>query len=149
MLVDPKTETTQPMSSFSEFCYSAEHIIWGNSDLFIGLTSSGKLMVASSTFSQCQQLTTNCNSYIVIPGVIAFITNAYDAIFVHLDLMKTKLIDQQSQWEKRRVERGSRIVTAVSSTMSLVLQVPRGNLEIMYPRPLVLSLIRGDIQKYV
>ncbi|WFD19831.1 Putative elongator complex protein 1 [Malassezia caprae] len=45
----------------------------------------------------------------------------------------------------RRVERGSRIVTTVPSTMALVLQMPRGNLETVYPRPLVLDVIRAHI----
>jgi len=50
----------------------------------------------------------------------------------------------------RRVERGSRIVTAVPSAMALVLQMPRGNLETVYPRPLVLDVIRAhiDAQEY-
>jgi elongator complex protein 1 len=38
----------------------------------------------------------------------------------------------------RRVERGSKIVTAVKSNISLVLQMPRGNLETVCPRALVL-----------
>lgn len=45
----------------------------------------------------------------------------------------------------RRVERGSRIVTTVPSSMALVLQMPRGNLETVYPRPLVLDVIRAHI----
>jgi len=50
----------------------------------------------------------------------------------------------------RRVERGSRIVTTVPSAMALVLQMPRGNLETVYPRPLVLDVIRAhlDAQAY-
>jgi elongator complex protein 1 len=52
-------------------------------------------------------------------------------------------------WERRRVERGSRIVTVVPSSMALVLQMPRGNLETIYPRPLVMSVVRGDLDAYV
>jgi elongator complex protein 1 len=51
-------------------------------------------------------------------------------------------------WERRRVERGSRIVTVVPSAMSLVLQMPRGNLETIYPRPLVMSVVREDLDAY-
>ncbi|KAF8885990.1 IKI3 family-domain-containing protein [Infundibulicybe gibba] len=50
-----------------------------------------------------------------------------------------------TDWEKRRVERGSRIVVAVPSTMSLILQMPRGNLETINPRPLVLEVVRQDL----
>lgn len=45
----------------------------------------------------------------------------------------------------RRVERGSRIVAVVPSSMSLVLQMPRGNLETIFPRPLVLEVVHKCI----
>lgn len=48
-------------------------------------------------------------------------------------------------WSSRKVERGSRIVTAVPSTMSLVLQMPRGNLETINPRPLVMEVVKQDL----
>lgn len=47
----------------------------------------------------------------------------------------------------RRVERSSRIVAAIPSSMSLVLQMPRGNLETIYPRPLVLSVVRRHLAR--
>ncbi|XP_033730609.1 putative elongator complex protein 1, partial [Pecten maximus] len=42
----------------------------------------------------------------------------------------------------RRVERGSRIVCVVQNETKLVLQMPRGNLETIHPRALVLSAVR-------
>ncbi|XP_076443667.1 elongator complex protein 1-like isoform X2 [Babylonia areolata] len=42
----------------------------------------------------------------------------------------------------RRVERGSRIVTVVAEDTKLVLQMPRGNLETVHPRALVLATVR-------
>uniref|UniRef100_A0A4X2LDI3 Elongator complex protein 1 n=1 Tax=Vombatus ursinus TaxID=29139 RepID=A0A4X2LDI3_VOMUR len=42
----------------------------------------------------------------------------------------------------RKVERGSRIVTVVPQDTKLVLQMPRGNLEVVYHRALVLAQIR-------
>ncbi|KAI8609607.1 IKI3 family-domain-containing protein [Chytriomyces sp. MP71] len=47
----------------------------------------------------------------------------------------------------RRVERGSRIVAAVPGDMKLILQMPRGNLETIYPRALVLSSIRSALDR--
>ena len=52
------------------------------------------------------------------------------------------------QWESRRIERGALCVVACPSAMSLVLQMPRGNLETIYPRPLVLSVVKRDVMKY-
>ncbi|CAI8000184.1 Elongator complex protein 1 [Geodia barretti] len=46
---------------------------------------------------------------------------------------------------KRRVERGSKIVVVVPHDSKLVLQMPRGNLETIYPRPLVLSKVRRHL----
>lgn len=50
-----------------------------------------------------------------------------------------------SEWTIRKVERGSRIVVAVPSSMSLVLQMPRGNLETINPRPLVMEVVKHDL----
>ncbi|KAE8271222.1 hypothetical protein A4X09_0g1133 [Tilletia walkeri] len=47
----------------------------------------------------------------------------------------------------RSVERGSRIVVAVPSSMSLVLQMPRGNLETVCPRPMVLEVVRAALDR--
>ncbi|CAD6977243.1 hypothetical protein A4X06_0g1276 [Tilletia controversa] len=47
----------------------------------------------------------------------------------------------------RSVERGSRIVVAVPSSMSLILQMPRGNLETVCPRPMVLEVVRAALDR--
>lgn len=53
--------------------------------------------------------------------------------------------ENEKVWMNRRVERGSQIVTVVPSAMTLVLQMPRGNLETVNPRPLVLEVVQRDI----
>lgn len=42
----------------------------------------------------------------------------------------------------RSTERGCRLVTVMPTTFALTLQMPRGNLETIYPRALVLAGIR-------
>ena len=42
----------------------------------------------------------------------------------------------------RAIERGGRLVTVMPSIFALVLQMPRGNTETIYPRALVLARIR-------
>ena len=42
----------------------------------------------------------------------------------------------------RAIERGGRLVTVMPSIFALVLQMPRGNTETIYPRALVLAGIR-------
>jgi elongator complex protein 1 len=45
------------------------------------------------------------------------------------------------------VERGSRLVTAMPTSASLVLQMPRGNLETIYPRAMIVAGIRKLIEE--
>lgn len=45
----------------------------------------------------------------------------------------------------RSIERGAKLVTVMPSIFALVLQMPRGNLETIYPRALVLAGIRHSI----
>ena len=47
----------------------------------------------------------------------------------------------------RSIERGARIVTIIPSTYAVVLQLPRGNLETVYPRALVLAGIRQHLDE--
>nr|XP_027798807.1 elongator complex protein 1 [Marmota flaviventris] len=47
----------------------------------------------------------------------------------------------------RKVERGSRIVTVVPQDTKLILQMPRGNLEVVHHRALVLTQIRKWLDK--
>lgn len=46
----------------------------------------------------------------------------------------------------RSIERGARLVTAMPTSASLVMQMPRGNLETIYPRAMVVASIRGFIE---
>lgn len=47
----------------------------------------------------------------------------------------------------RSIERGAKLVTVMPSLFSLVMQMPRGNLETIYPRALVLAGIRQSINE--
>jgi elongator complex protein 1 len=47
----------------------------------------------------------------------------------------------------RQIERGSKLVTAMPSKHSIVLQAPRGNLETVSPRALVLGSVRQNLDR--
>ncbi|ROW06399.1 hypothetical protein VMCG_04353 [Cytospora schulzeri] len=47
----------------------------------------------------------------------------------------------------RSIERGAKLVTAMPTTMSVVLQMPRGNLETIFPRAMVLAGVRALIDE--
>lgn len=146
--------------SFPEFSTTAVHVTvsraGAEADLYIGLTPTGKLHVVKEEGS-ARTLANNANSFTVASGFLIYTTSAHIAHFAPLKSLvalcsssplDTELPDVPA-WETRRVERGSRIVTAVPSNMSLVLQMPRGNLETINPRPLVMAVVRQDILRYL
>lgn len=47
----------------------------------------------------------------------------------------------------RSIERGAKLVTVMPSLFALVMQMPRGNIETIYPRALVLAGIRQSINE--
>jgi elongator complex protein 1 len=55
--------------------------------------------------------------------------------------------DPEKDERCRSIERGGRLVTAIPTKMSLVLQMPRGNLETIYPRAMVLAGIRRLVEQ--
>ncbi|KAF9450112.1 IkappaB kinase complex, IKAP component [Macrolepiota fuliginosa MF-IS2] len=150
----------EKLSHFPEFCVqtqTVDAIHDSRSDkIFLGLGGSGKLHVTRATYDPIT-LGTNATSFTVTSGFTTFTTTAHEAIFVPLTTVDRLISDQgenggseavkeaAKEWPVRKVERGSRIVTAVPSTMSLVLQMPRGNLETINPRPLVMEVVKQDL----
>ena len=159
---DNHQELRTPVARFSEFCVHAYKVNLSQSEIdkppqaqvaYLGLAKSGKLYVSTSD-EETRTIATNAISFAVTPNFAIFTTNAHEAIFVPLSSL-SRLFDQPnggsskettpSEWIVRKVERGSRIVVAVPSSMSLVLQMPRGNLETINPRPLVMEVVKHDL----
>ncbi|RWS03471.1 elongator complex protein 1-like protein, partial [Dinothrombium tinctorium] len=59
--------------------------------------------------------------------------------------MKQKI--QPENEEHRRIERGAKIITCVSNEAKVILQMPRGNLETVFPRVLLLDEIKQLLDK--
>ncbi|GLB37914.1 hypothetical protein LshimejAT787_0409650 [Lyophyllum shimeji] len=143
------------VAQLDEFCLQSQGIAvpslnGDTTTVYVGLGSSGKLRIASEESSHV--LAANATSFTIASGFVIFTTTAHEAVFVPLSSLKAILDSEdvefqpeKANWEKRRVERGSRIVVAVPSAMSLVLQMPRGNLETINPRPLVMEVVKQDI----
>lgn len=111
--------------------------------LFLGLTCSGTLFSAPKSSSP-RTLAQNANSFTVSGDLVVYVTSAHEANFISAALLAVADASTDVGSERRRVERGSRIVTSIPSTMSLVLQMPRGNLETVSPRPMVMAAIHAD-----
>ncbi|KAK5095668.1 putative elongator complex protein 1 [Lithohypha guttulata] len=107
------------------------------------------------SLSKAQQLiinnvvkATQVTSYAVTNRYIIYTTATHLLKFVHLT-NDTELVfpnDTPEVDERcRAIERGAQIVTIIPSSYAVILQMPRGNLETIYPRIMVLSGIREHI----
>ncbi|KAK5116730.1 hypothetical protein LTR62_007404 [Meristemomyces frigidus] len=108
------------------------------------LSPNGLLQVVGGVNTRIAGVT----SYIVTDLHLIFTTSNHLLKFVHLQRGEELQIprDEPETDERcRSVERGARIITVMPSAYSLVLQMPRGNLETIYPRALVLAGIRQAI----
>jgi elongator complex protein 1 len=143
-------------NSFPEFCSWIQHIPLPSSFTIVGLTDSGRL------YSGSHLICTDATSYTFTADFLIYTTFSHEAKFItltsleridsnpievyHTETMKKDTgIENGGDLIKRTVERGSRIVTVVPSSTTLVLQMPRGNIETIYPRPLVLQIVRQDL----
>jgi elongator complex protein 1 len=124
------------------------------SSLIVALSPSGKLLVASldTPDAGSTTLATAVTSFTFTPDFLIYATSGQTSYYAPLSTVKRmvegeEVPSHETDWETRRVERGSLIVAACPSSMSLVLQMPRGNLETVYPRPLVLAVVRQDVLK--
>ena len=114
----------------------------------IGLSLQNRLFLNNVVLS------TECTSFYVHQEYLIFTTSSHKLIFVSkfIDLesfVKTK--SNSSYTVKgdhqitRTVERGARLVVVTPHDTKTVLQLPRGNLEVIYPRPLVISVVKHDL----
>lgn len=113
-------------------------------DLF-RLTENGHILANGRVLAK------GCTSYLVTPSHLIFTTSQHLLKFVHI-VAETEALEvppdmPESDERCRSIERGARLVTAMPSIFAVVLQMPRGNIETIYPRALVLAGIRQSIDE--
>jgi len=150
--------TEEPLSlmcEFGAFCPNSLAMPIGTDIIFAGLSDSSKLYLSCRTSNR--SLESGVTSMTVASGFLIYTNTTHVAKFAPLEALPALLLLNEveelpsvpTDWETRRVERGSRIVVAVPSTMSLVLQMPRGNLETINPRPMVMEVVKSNLERYV
>lgn len=95
-------------------------------------------------------LVRECTSYILTQAHLIFTTSQHFLKFVHLTSPSNMQVPSNSpeiDERCRSVERGAKIVTVIPSRYAVILQMPRGNLETIYPRLLVLTGIRQHLKQ--
>ncbi|KAI1325872.1 elongator complex protein [Xylariaceae sp. FL0255] len=109
----------------------------------IGLSRNGHL------YANSRLLLKNCTSFLVTSAHLIITTANHFLKFIHLtdvEALEVPPDDPETDERCRSVERGARLVTAMPTNMSLVLQMPRGNLETIFPRAMVVAGIRNLIE---
>ncbi|KAI5100646.1 elongator complex protein 1 [Silurus meridionalis] len=129
--------------NFPQPCvHTALCIITGEEHL-VGLTERSHLYIGNS------MVASNISSFVVYNEFLLLTTHAHTCRCFHLTTVSVKdmqvaLSSEAAQNDEsvRKVERGSRIVTVVPQDTRLILQMPRGNLETIHHRALVLAQVR-------
>ncbi|KAJ5320331.1 hypothetical protein N7508_000614 [Penicillium antarcticum] len=115
--------------------------------ILITMSRSGGL------YANKRVLARNCTSFLVTPSHLLFTTSQHLLKFIHLNHVEDMEIPEDTpeiDERCRSIERGSRLVSVMPSIFAVVLQAPRGNIETIFPRALVLAGIRTfiDQKKY-
>ncbi|KAG8989324.1 hypothetical protein FRB90_002303 [Tulasnella sp. 427] len=150
--VDYENEIATPLVTLPEYCPRIQSVARSPNEWVIcGLSETGKLHVTGTNGAKAT-LSTGCTSFAAGAGFLVFTATTHTVTCVPLaELLEHLGSDEENRvlpnWEARRTERGARLVTLVPSTMSVILQAPRGNLETVHPRPMVLGIVKDDIEE--
>ncbi|KAL0263264.1 putative elongator complex protein 1 [Diplodia seriata] len=131
-----------PVSKFPTKPAWVEVVSHEDEDIAFGLTANGSL------YANGRLLVKNCTSFRVTPAHLVFTTTQHLLKFVHLapvEDLEVPLDEPEKDERCRSVERGARLVSVMPTSYSVVLQMPRGNLETIFPRALVVAGIRKSI----
>ncbi|KAJ3126221.1 hypothetical protein HK098_007777 [Nowakowskiella sp. JEL0407] len=109
-------------------------------EVIISLSKRNKLFVNTTLVSS------DCTSFLVHEDYLVYSTFNHTAEFVKLsgDIHQLVPIPEYS----RRLERGAKIILAIPGEVSLILQMPRGNLETVFPRCFVVSLVEKSLNDH-
>eukprot|EP01125_Pyxidicula_operculata_P018495 TRINITY_DN6566_c0_g1_i2.p1 TRINITY_DN6566_c0_g1~~TRINITY_DN6566_c0_g1_i2.p1 ORF type:complete len:1271 (+),score=281.73 TRINITY_DN6566_c0_g1_i2:37-3849(+) len=130
-----------PGVDFPNPCPNMSVMTMEEEDVVVGLSSRSQLYINSTLISA------ECNSYGIHSEFFLFTTLSHVLRFVHLNRSledNLQILQEKRLYNDtiRELETGARIVAVTPNETRLVLQMPRGNLETIYPRALTVSLLR-------
>lgn len=112
-------------------------------EYLLGLTDRSHLYAGDT------ELASNVSSFAVCNDFLIITTHSHTCRCLQLSTLSVKALQAalasdggENDETLRRVERGSRIVTVVPQDTRVILQMPRGNLETVHHRALVLAQLR-------
>ncbi|KAJ6135871.1 hypothetical protein N7512_001031 [Penicillium capsulatum] len=141
-VVAPRPESPNVDTHWARAVYISE-----DERILITMTKAGAL------YANKRVIAKNCTSFMLTPAHLLFTTSQHLLKFVHLNRVEDMEVpDDTPETDERcrSIERGSKLVSVIPSIFAVVLQAPRGNIETIYPRALVLAGIRTfiDQKKY-
>lgn len=136
--------------------------IQGSEDGPSSMVTLFSLAENGSLYANKDCLLRNCTSFAVTPAHLLYTTSQHLLKIAHLSTTGKSLHElfgfrltsavlnlppdtPEADERCRSIERGARIVSVIPSIFAVVLQMPRGNLETIYPRALVLAGIRKSV----
>ncbi|KAL9647016.1 hypothetical protein ABK040_013870 [Willaertia magna] len=129
---------------FEHPCHWMIPTMLGEEEVVVGLSQKGVLYINS------HNVVSNCSSIAVTDQFLLFTTLSHKLRIINLHLSVYDAVDiassgPSSKYDEtfRDLERGARLVCAIPSDLNVILQMPRGNLEGITPKALVLSRIRS------
>lgn len=115
----------------------------GGSVCKISMSRRGEL------YANTRFLARGCTSFLVTDQHLIFTTSSHFLKVVHLrtEVGQLEIPPDTPEVDERcrSIERGAVLITVIPSTYAVVLQMPRGNLETIFPRVLVVAGIRGHL----
>lgn len=117
---------------FPEFCARIESI----GGRIIGLAASGRLYIDGKE---------------VLPAISSFFVHSHFLLVTSLQkhrllcLPLARLSHSDLATTERAIERGAKLVHSVATETTVILQMPRGNLEAIHPRALSLNIMKSLI----
>ncbi|OAA44291.1 elongator complex protein [Metarhizium rileyi] len=127
------------------------HLPWFEIVKFDGTVIAFGLSRNGHIYANSRLLAKNCTSFVLTSSHLIFTTSNHFVKYVHLvpnvEELEVPEDDPEKDERCRSVERGSRLVVAIPTNMSIVLQMPRGNVETIFPRAMVVAGIRSLIEE--
>lgn len=142
-VLEPWKDATGQDVKFPQPCIQTAVTEIDGEEVILGLTDRSRLFINNSVVA------TNITSFALYDDFLLLTTHSHTCRCVPLRETSLKALEAMlnstsdaNDETVRKVERGARIVTVVPQDTKVVLQMPRGNLETIHHRALVLAQIR-------
>ncbi|PNF34889.1 hypothetical protein B7P43_G01410 [Cryptotermes secundus] len=129
-----QNEMVKYLTPLPEACETLQVSHIDGKDISLGLSRRNRLYVDG------QEVANNVTSFVVHSEFILLTTLKHVLLCARLNDKGLQSLIRGQCGPGRRIERGARLVTSVAGGTCVVLQMPRGNLECIQPRPLTLHV---------